>query len=113
MPIATVIVIIVAILHVAFAAGETVGWSAFAARFGYSQQKIEDTRALALNQGAYNLGIAALLGIAVATGNAAMVQTLLGFIIAMSVVGGLSVRWTIVVVQGVPALVALGLLLGT
>jgi len=107
--IATVFVVIVAVLHVAFAAGESIGWSAFAARFGYSKQKIEDTRNLALNQGAYNLGVAVMLAIALATGNWATVQVLLGFIVAMAVVGALSVRWTIFAIQGVPAIVALGL----
>lgn len=111
MSIATVLVVIVAILHVAFAAGETIGWSAFAARFGYSKQKTEDTRNLALNQGAYNLGVAVMLGIALATGNWPTVQVLLGFIVAMAIVGGVSVRWTIFAIQGVPALAALALVL--
>ena len=106
---ATAFVVIVAVLHVAFAAGESVGWSGMAARFGYSKEKIEHTRKLALNQGAYNLGVAAMLGVGLATDNAAMVQTLLWFIVAMAVVGGASVRWTIFAIQGVPALIALGL----
>ncbi len=111
MVIATVFVVIVAALHVAFAAGESVGWTAFARRFGYSAEKIEHTRALALNQGAYNLGVAAMLGVAVATGNWGTVQVLLGFIIAMAIVGALSVRWTIFAIQGVPAIAALGLVM--
>ncbi len=107
--VATTFVVIVAVLHVLFAAGESVGWNGMAARFGYSTEKIEHTRKLALNQGAYNLGVAAMLGVGLATDNPAMVQTLLWFIVAMSIVGGASVRWTIFAVQGVPALVALGL----
>lgn len=106
--VATAFVVIVAALHVIFAAGESIGWSGMAARFGYSKEKIEHTRKLALNQGAYNLGVAAMLGVGLATDNAAMVQTLLWFIVAMAVVGGASVRWTIFAIQGVPALVALG-----
>lgn len=109
--IATVFVVIVAVLHVAFAAGETIGWSAFAARFGYDKQKIEDTRNLALNQGAYNLGVAVMLVVTLATGNWATVQVLLAFVVMMAIVGALSVRWTIFVVQGVPAIAALGLVL--
>ncbi|MCR9161095.1 MAG: DUF1304 domain-containing protein [Nannocystaceae bacterium] len=107
----TASVALVSLLHVAFAAGESVGWSRMAARFGYDAQKIEHTRALALNQGAYNLGIAAMLVFGLATSNAAMVQALLFFILAMAVVGATSVRWTIFAVQGVPALLALGLTL--
>lgn len=102
---------VVAGLHVVFAAAESVGWSAFARRMGYDAARIEATRALALNQGAYNLGIAAVLGWAIATDALPTVKALLVFIIAMAIVGGLSVRWTIFVVQGVPAVLALGLLL--
>ncbi len=102
---------IVAALHVAFAAGESIGWTAFASRFGYSKEKIEHTRALALNQGAYNLGVAVMLGIALGTGDWSTVQVILGFIIAMAIVGAVSVRWTIFVVQGLPAVIALGLVM--
>ena len=107
---ASLAVVIVAILHVAFAAGESVGWSAFAGRLGYDQARIEATRPLALNQGAYNFGVAAMLGWSVLGSEWQTAQLLLIFIVAMSIVGALSVRWTIFAIQGVPALIALALL---
>lgn len=107
---ATIAAVIVAVLHVAFAVGESVGWTAFARRLGYDDARIEATRPLALNQGAYNLGVAAMLGWAVYTSNWPTAQLLLLFIAAMSIVGALSVRWTIFVIQGLPALIALALI---
>lgn len=107
--IATLAAITVALLHVAFAAGESVGWTAFARRLGYDSARIEATRPLALNQGAYNFGIGAMLGYATWTEAWPAVHMLLLFIVAMSIVGALSVRWTIFVVQGVPAIIALSL----
>lgn len=108
----TVAALIVAILHVAFAAAESVGWEAFARRLGYDDARIAATKPLALNQGAYNLGVAAMLGWSVFTGAWPAAQMVLLFIVAMSVVGALSVRWTIFVIQGLPALIALALTLG-
>ncbi len=106
---AAIAVALVAVLHAVFAAAETVGWSGFARRLGYDAARIEATRPLALNQGFYNLGVAGLLTWALATGNAPAILALLAFVIAMSVVGALSVRWTIFALQGVPAIVALAL----
>ena len=107
---ATLAAVIVAVLHVAFAAGESVGWTAFARRFGYDDARIEATRPLALNQGAYNFGVAAMLAWAAFTSNWPTAQLLLIFIVAMSIVGALSVRWTIFAIQGLPAIVALALI---
>ena len=104
---ATVMCWIVAALHVVFGLAETVGWSAMAARFGYSKERTEATRPLALNQGFYNIGVAALLAWALLTGQPATVFALLIFIVAMSLVGAFSVRWTLFVLQGVPAIAAL------
>lgn len=110
---ATLSAVIVAVLHVAFAAGESVGWTAFARRLGYDDARISATRPLALNQGAYNFGVAAMLGWAVFTDNWPTAQVLLLFIVAMSIVGALSVRWTIFAIQGVPALIALAFIAST
>ncbi len=107
---ASLAVAFVAVLHVAFAAGESVGWTAFARRLGYDDARIEATRPLALNQGAYNLGVAAMLAWAIFTASWPTAQLLLIFVVAMSIVGALSVRWTIFALQGVPALIALALL---
>lgn len=105
--IAAVLAWLVVGLHVAFAIGEALLWPKLARRFGLRGDAIEHTRSLAQNQGAYNAGAAALLARAVSTGQSATVVALLAFIVAMSIVGALTVRWTIFVIQGVPALAAL------
>ncbi|GAB5544199.1 MAG: DUF1304 domain-containing protein [Sandaracinaceae bacterium] len=99
---------VVVALHLVFALAESVGWSQMARRFGYSREATETTRALALNQGAYNAGLAAVLGWALVTGHDATATAMLAYVLAMAVVGGVSVRWTIFVIQGVPAALALG-----
>lgn len=104
---ATVMSWIVVVLHVVFGLAESVGWSQMARRFGYSPEATEQTRRLALNQGAYNAGLAGVLAWALASGHGATVTAMLAYVVAMAVVGAASVRWTIFVVQGVPALVAL------
>ena len=97
---------LVVVLHVAFCLGETVGWSVMAGRLGMTAEGTELTRSLALNQGFYNLGVAALLAWALVTKRGATVVAMLLFVVAMSVVGATSVRWTIFVAQGVPAVLA-------
>ncbi|MCA9490362.1 MAG: DUF1304 domain-containing protein [Myxococcales bacterium] len=109
--VATVTGWIVVALHVLFGLAESVGWNQMARRFGYDKEKTETTRSLALNQGAYNAGLAAVLAWALVTGQAATVVAMLAYVFAMAVVGAVSVRWTIFLIQGVPALVALGLTL--
>jgi putative membrane protein len=104
---ATVTAWIVVALHLLFALAETVGWTKMARNFGYTKEQTETTRMLALNQGFYNAGLAAVLGWALVTGHAATASAMLLYVVAMAIVGALSARWTIFVVQGVPALIAL------
>ena len=104
---ATVLTWIVIALHVVFGLAESVGWSAMARRFGYSREATETTRPLALNQGAYNAGIAAVLAWALVTGQASTVVAMLIYVLAMAVVGAASVRYTIFLFQGIPAALAL------
>lgn len=104
---ATVTAWIVVALHVVFALAESVGWSQMARRFGYTPEQTETTRRLALNQGAYNAGLAAVLGWALLAGQGATVVAMLAYVLSMAVVGALSVRWTIFVLQGIPAGIAL------
>lgn len=99
---------VVVALHLVFALAETVGWTQMARRFGYSKEQADTTRSLALNQGFYNAGLAGVLGWALATGHSATVIAMLVYVVAMAVVGAVSVRWTIFAFQGVPALIALG-----
>lgn len=98
---------LVVLLHLVFALAESVGWSTMAARFGFDAEATEITRSLALNQGAYNAGLAVVLGWAAATRRSDTVLAMLIYVVAMAVVGALSVRWTIFVIQGLPALIAL------
>lgn len=105
---ATITAWIVVALHLVFALAESVGWDKMARRFGYSREATNTTRRLALNQGAYNAGLALVLGWALVTGQQATVTAMLVYVIAMAIVGAVSVRWTIFAIQGVPAVVALG-----
>lgn len=65
------------------------------------------TRVLALNQGADNLGVVALLAWALVAGQIPTVVAVLVFVAAMGAVGAVSMRWTLFVLQGGPAVVAL------
>ena len=105
--IATITAWIVVVLHILFGLAESVGWSQMARRFGFNREATEITRSLALNQGAYNAGLACVLAWALVTGQAATVIAMLAYVVAMAVVGAVSVRWTIFVIQGIPALIAL------
>lgn len=105
--IGTLLAWIVVVLHVLFGLAESVGWDRMAARFGYTREQTQTTRTLALNQGAYNAGLAAVLAWALATGEGSAAMAMLAYVVAMAIVGALSVRWTIFVIQGVPALAAL------
>lgn len=108
---ATIPAWIVVALHVLFGLAESVGWSGMARRFGYNREKTEITRALALNQGAYNAGLAGVLAWALATGRTDTVVAMLVYVVVMAIVGAVSVRWTIFLIQGVPALIALAAVL--
>ncbi len=66
------------------------------------------TRNLALNQGFYNAGLAGLLLWALFTGQSATVAAVLLTIVVMAVVGAVSASPRIFIIQGVPALLALG-----
>ena len=101
----------VAALHIGFFVLESVLWTTPAVRkmFGNTAADAETTRVLALNQGLYNLGAAALLVGFVATDNTAGVQGVLLFLLAMGVVGAVTANWRIILLQSLPAAVALGL----
>jgi len=98
-------VIVVAALHVAFFGLEAVFWTNSRVRrlFGNSAEKAKQTRVMALNQGAYNLGIAALLIWLQLSGNQAGVLGVLLFIVAVGLVGGFSASRGIIAVQSLPA----------
>ena len=105
---ATALTALVALLHFGFLYMETLGWDKMARRFGQSPEATEITRPMALNQGFYNAGLASVLLWALLTGAQATVIAMLLYVIAMAVVGAASVNKRIFIIQGVPAVLALG-----
>jgi len=74
--------------------------------FGTTAEEAQATRVLALNQGFYNLGSAALLLGFYTTANTAGVLGVLLFLMGMGLVGAITANWRIILVQSLPALVA-------
>ena len=105
--VATLTAWLVVALHLVFALMETVGWKRMARRFGYSNEQTETTRVLALNQGFYNAGLATVLGWALVTGQSATVIAMLLYVLAMALVGAVSACGSILLLQGLPAAIAL------
>lgn len=105
--------LVVAALHVVFMILESVLWTTPRGRkvFGQSVEDAEKTKVLALNQGLYNGGVAALLGWAALTDRVDTTGALLIFVIAMGIVGAITAKPTILFFQAVPAAVALTLVL--
>ena len=105
------LVVGVSALHVGFFFMESVFWMTPTVRgiFRNREEKAKTTRVLALNQGVYNLGTAALLMFFRHSANEAAVDAVLGFVIAMGIVGALTASRAIFVVHSVPAILALAL----
>jgi len=80
--------------------------------FGNTEEEAQATRVLALNQGFYNLGSAALLIWFYMAGNTAAALAVLLFLVCMGLVGAITANWRIVLLQSLPALVAFWLLYG-
>lgn len=102
---------IVAALHVGFFVLEAVLWTKPTGRriFGLSAQDAETTRVLAVNQGAYNGLLAVGLVWSTLSGETATTTFLLVYVALVGVVGGVTAKPTILALQTLPALVALGL----
>jgi putative membrane protein len=111
--IALVLIALVALLHVYFLVLETFLWRTRARRiFGMSAEKAEATAQLAGNQGLYNGFLAAGLVWALLSGPE-LVPRATFFLVCVAIAGvygGMSVQRTILLVQGVPALLALAAL---
>ena len=103
------LVVFVAVAHVWFMVLESVLWARPFGRktFGMTREQADATKVLALNQGLYNGGVAALLLWAAFDHQYPTVDALLIFLIAMGIVGGLSAKPIIIVFQAVPAAAAL------
>lgn len=108
--VATVTALLVAALHVGFFVLESVIWTSPTGRriFRMKPEQAEATRVLAANQGVYNLGVALGLAWAVWSGEGATQAFLLSFVIAVGVYGAATVSRAILLVQALPAAVALG-----
>ncbi len=104
---------VVATLHLAFFALESLLWTTPKVRklFGQTAEEAETTKVLALNQGAYNAGLAVALVYAAVVGAPDILVVLHAFIVAMGLVGAATAKITILFLQALPAGVALALLL--
>jgi len=102
---------IVAFLHIAFFVLESILWTKpFGRRtFGLTKERAADTAQLALNQGFYNLFLAAgLIWGIVAAGCAFQIRLFfLVYVVVAGIVGGISVKRSILFIQAMPAFVAL------
>jgi len=104
----TTAIVVVAALHVGFFILESVLWTSPHVRriFGTTEEEAQTTRALALNQGFYNLGAAALLLGFYTADNIEGVMGVLLFLSAMGIVGAITANWRILFVQSLPAIAA-------
>jgi putative membrane protein len=112
----SVVYFIVILLHIYFAILEMVLWKARAPKlFGLTAQFAADSAMLASNQGLYNLFlvVALLIGFFASDANVARSFTLygLGCVIVAGIWGGVTSSRRIILVQAVPAALALALYL--
>ena len=108
---------VVAVEHVWFFVLESFLWTKPIGRrtFGQSAERAEATRTLAMNQGVYNGFLAAGLawGLLAAPGThrEAILTFFLSCVVVAGVVGGVTASWRILLVQALPAAIALVLTL--
>jgi putative membrane protein len=102
---------IVAGLHIIFFALESLLWTKPAGRkvFGTTAEEAETTKVLALNQGFYNLFLAAgLIWSLVAEECSFQIKIFfLSCVIVAGIVGGITAKRSILIVQALPALLAM------
>ncbi|PYQ31678.1 MAG: DUF1304 domain-containing protein [Acidobacteria bacterium] len=102
---------IVAGLHIIFFALESLLWTKPAGRkvFGTTAEEAETTKVLALNQGFYNLFLAAgLIWSLVADECSFQIKIFfLSCVIVAGIVGGITAKRSILIVQALPAFIAL------
>jgi putative membrane protein len=112
MQVSTIALILVATLHAGFFVLESVLWTSPKVRriFGTTKEEAQATRVLALNQGFYNLGAAALLVWFHTIDNTTGVMGVLLFLASMGLVGAITANWRIILFQSVPAIAAFVLL---
>jgi putative membrane protein len=108
--IAALLVLVVVALHAGFAVAEIAYWQhpAVMARFETTPEFAKQSAVLAANQGVYNALFAIAIAVALFTWQRGMLMVLLACMIAAGIFGGLTAKPTIIFVQAVPALIALG-----
>jgi putative membrane protein len=108
---ATVLVVLVALLHVYFLVLEMFLWTKPAGRraFGTTQEQAEQSKVLAMNQGLYNGFLAAGLvwGLVLGPAGRGVVVFFLVCVVVAGVFGGATASRKILWVQALPAVVAL------
>ena len=109
--IAKILVVLVILIHVYIVVLEMFLWNtAFGRRaFGLSEEFARQTRAMAANQGLYNLFIVVGLLWGVSFGPVGELTRIifLGFVSIAGIFGGLTVNGRIFLIQGLPGLLAL------
>jgi putative membrane protein len=110
--IASILIVLVALLHAYFMVLEMFLWTKPAGRraFGTTQEQAEQSKVLAMNQGLYNGFLAAglLWGLSLGDAGRGVVVFFLLCVIAAGLFGAATASRKILWVQAVPALVALG-----
>ncbi len=103
--------LLVAVLHVAFMVLETFLWEKPTGRriFAQTEEEAEATKVLAHNQGIYNGALAIFIAWAALTGQGPTVIALMSFVIVVGIYGGITAKPTILVLQALPAAIALAL----
>lgn len=109
--VAVVMTALVGVLHLLFMVAETVGWSQMGRGMGMSREEVESARVLAANQGVYNGVLGASLLWSSWRGEHTTTVVLLLFVILVGLYGGATAKWTIWLVQPLPAAIALFLVL--
>lgn len=111
---ATVVIAIIALLHVYFLVLEMFLWTRPAGRraFGLTAEFAEQSKALAANQGLYNGFLAAGLiwGLSLGIGGFDVKVFFLACVLVAGIFGGLTASKKILWIQALPALIALLLL---
>ncbi|WP_019145737.1 DUF1304 domain-containing protein [Aeromicrobium massiliense] len=110
--VATVLVALVALIHVYIVVLEMVLWTTPRGRaaFGLEEQFAIDTRALAANQGLYNGFLAAGLAYGLLRDDVEIQALFLVFVLVAGLFGAATASRRILVVQALPAALALGAL---
>ena len=115
--VATILIGLVAVLHIGFFVLESLLWTSPTGRkvFGMSREQAQHTAVLAKNQGVYNLFLAAGLIWSIVLGAAPHAHAIALFflvcVVVAAVVGALTANPRILIVQGVPAIAALAVTL--